>query len=818
MGDGDIIKVRGARQHNLKGVDLDLPKHKISVITGPSGCGKSSLVFHTLYAEAQRRYIECLGISARMKLNELPKPEFDLIEGLTPAVALEQQRPSERSSETVATLTEIYSYLQVLYTHLGVPHDPETGERLEKLTAEDVVNKVLSYPERTKLILLAPISAMQIEDLDGLKEDLRRQGFVRVRIDGTLFDLDEQWPMAKEQFEVVIDRLVVKEGFESRFADSLELALKVSKAEIRVLTQEKGENAWSTVSFSTSYRNPKTGFELHELSAKCFSPNSQLGACPTCNGTGHFEDSPCPTCEGKRVNPIYQAVTLFNSTESSGLSICDLTALTVEQLTKWFSTFLENNPLSKIESELTEQIQKRLTFLQKIGLDYIQLNRFTKTLSGGELQRLRIANQLGAGLTGITYFLDEPSIGLSSTETTKLIDVLTELRDAGNTIILVEHDPDLIQASDYLFELGEGAGEHGGALLTSGTTQSVLQNKKSLTAQWLTQKTASLSLSRNHPSEKEFTEFLSLKGANSQNLQNVSVELPLNALVGITGVSGSGKSSLLFQTLAPFLKEKLNKARPSDIEVDEITGWEQLSRIAVVDQSPIGKSPRSSAATYSGAFDPIRKLFAQLPLSKQRGYQASRFSFNVKGGRCERCLGAGVIKFDLFFMSDRFQECPSCHGKRYNRETLDILFKGYSIADILNASIEENLSIFRNVPSLNRLFTQLCAVGLGYLKLGQPAETLSGGEAQRVKIATELAKLKTANGEHNLYLLDEPTTGLFFSDIEVLLSALRSLVDAGHSVITIEHNEQFLQQADWLIEMGPGAGKNGGKVLKSESL
>lgn len=927
----DAIRIRGARQHNLQNVDVDIPRGKLVVMTGLSGSGKSSLAFHTLYAEGQRRYVESLSAYARQFLDQLDKPEVDSIEGLSPAIAIEQRGAGANPRSIIATATEIHDYLRILYAAAGVPHDPETGERLKRMTSADVVDSLAGRTEGTKVILLAPVGVEAADDVGALLRDLQRQGFVRLRVNGEMLEVDEaegQWPDQVERLEVVVDRLVIREGGESRLADSVETALRICGAEARALLMEPDAKDWQELAFLTSYRNANTGFELPELSPRHFSFNSHVGACETCHGLGtelfcdlnlvvpdqslslnekairlykggakkrswherqveavaeHFGvsgDQPfrelpeefrnalfygtggmkiqmtwekegvevpwnrefegicrnverhyhetesesvkrnmgrfmasrtCRGCEGRRLRPEYLAVKVDHSS-GEGLGIHQFCALPIEEAADWMDGLQVAADREEAVRPVVAEIRKRLGFLTNVGLGYLTLDRSAATLSGGEFQRIRLATQLGAGLAGVLYVLDEPSIGLHPEDNDRLIGALEHLRSLGNTIVVVEHDETMIRAADHLIELGPGAGSHGGRIVAEGTVEEVMGIEDSPTGRWLRGDSVIDATGGALPLDASGQ--LVIRGAREHNLKDLTIEIPLGKLVSVTGPSGSGKSTLIDGILRRSLARSFHSAKAVPGEHDGIDGIEHIGRLVVVDQSPLGRSPRSNPATYSGAFDHIRKLFAQLPLSKQRGYAAGRFSFNVKGGRCEKCQGGGAVRIDMHFLNDVYVTCDSCGGRRYNRETLEVTYKGRNIADVLELTAEEGAELFGKVPKLGPLLRALGEVGLGYIKLGQAANTLSGGEAQRVKLATELAKTST---EQVLYLLDEPTTGLHHDDVSVLLGVLLQLREAGHSVVVIEHNLDVIAASDWIIDLGPGGGSRGGEVVGAGS-
>jgi len=936
MSGVDAIRIRGARQHNLRNVDVDIPRGKLVVITGLSGSGKSSLAFHTLYAEGQRRYVESLSAYARQFLDQLDKPEVDAIEGLSPAIAIEQRGAGANPRSIIATVTEVHDYLRILYAAVGIPHDPETGEKLERMTSADVVMSLADRPEGTKVVLLAPLDSEVGSDVPALLRDLQRQGFVRLRVNEELLEVEEaeaRWPVGDgkrvDSLEVVVDRLVIREGAESRLADSVETALRICGAEVMALVQNVGDGEWSEICFPTSYRNPRTGFELSGLSPRHFSFNSHLGACERCHGLGtelfcdpdlvvpdqskslrqqairlykgggkrkswyerqvealaeHFGvsgDVPfrelpeefrsalfhgtggmkiemrwekegrevpwdrefegicrnverlyhetesesvkrnmgrfmasrgCESCGGRRLKREFLAVRVMSTSEADGkgLGIHEFCVLPIEEALRWIDGAVVSPEREEAVRPVVMEICKRLRFLREVGLGYLTLDRGAATLSGGEFQRIRLATQLGAGLAGVLYVLDEPSIGLHPEDNKRLIGALRVLRDLGNTIVVVEHDEAMIRAADHLIEMGPGAGQHGGDLVAQGTVQDVMREKQSPTGAWLSGASRGAAGERGKLPALGVGGSLVIRGAREHNLRNIEVEIPLGQLVAVTGPSGSGKSTLVDKILKRALARHFHGAKEVAGEHDAIEGTERVTRLVVVDQSPLGRSPRSNPATYTGAFDHIRKLFAQLPLSRQRGYAPGRFSFNVKGGRCEKCQGGGAIRIDMHFLNDVYVTCDACGGRRYNRETLEVAYRGHSIADVLELTAEEGAELFGKVPKLGALLDALCEVGLGYIGLGQAANTLSGGEAQRVKLAAELAK---TSAEGVLYLLDEPTTGLHHHDVQVLLGVLHRLRDAGHSLVVIEHNLEVIAASDWVIDLGPGGGEHGGELV-----
>ena len=918
------------------------------VVTGPSGSGKSSLAFDTLYAEGRRRYVESLSAYARQFLDQLEKPDVDFIEGLSPAIALEQRSGGGSPRSTIATVTEIYDYLRLLYASVGQPHDPATGRPLRRQTPQGIVDQILAWPAGSKIVLLAPLVRGQAGEFRDVIEKARREGFVRVRVDGRIVEVDGNEPvrLAKgrpHNIEAVVDRLVLREGVRGRLSDSVETALRWGKSQLAVLHQPAGTEAaaagddWTEAQFSTDYRDPETGFTLPQLTAKHFSFNSHLGACPVCHGIGalpvldpelmvpdpektlaqgavapwqrsvakrmrafyqsnlrsladrfgapmdrpfaelpeafrhalfygadalpatpaagpkkgkaaketaapkpfeglvaqlqHLLDTtkseltrhrlraytsphPCPACQGARLRPEILAVTLAMAgpTSAARLNIREFCRLTIAEAYTGIQA-LELSPMQRqIATEIVREVTTRLGFLVEVGLGYLNLDRESGTLSGGESQRIRLAAQIGSRLAGVLYVLDEPSIGLHQRDNDRLIETLRRLRDLGNSVIVVEHDEDTIRAADYILDLGPGAGPRGGRLVAQGTLEEILRTDESPTAQYLTGR---LSIPVPRVRRKPVAAaaaggWLTVLGAAENNLREIDAAFPLGCLTCVTGVSGSGKSTLVDDILRRALSRQFYRAKEAPGKHRRITGTEQIDHVIVIDQSPIGRSPRSNPATYTGAFGPIRDLFSALPASRVRGYDSGRFSFNVRGGRCEHCEGDGVMKIEMQFLPDVHVTCEVCEGKRYNRDTLEVTFKGKNIADVLDLTIEEAHRFFRAVPALADRLAALEDVGLGYLRLGQGANTLSGGEAQRVKLAAELAKKSTGR---TIYLFDEPTTGLHFVDIAKLLEVLFKLRDAGNTLIVIEHNLEVIKCADWVIDLGPEGGAGGGRIV-----
>ena len=917
------IFVKGAREHNLKNIDVVIPREKLVVITGPSGSGKSSLAFDTIYAEGLRRYIESLSAYARQFLGRIEKPDVDFIEGLSPAIAIDQKGLSHNPRSTVATLTEIYDYLRLLFARVGHPHCPRCGREVARQTAEQITDAILSFPEGRKFMILAPVVKDRKGEHQAVFEDLRRSGFSRVRVDGRIYDLAEEFKLDKNKrhtIEVVVDRLVAKgEEQRSRIADSVETALKWGGGVVLVCFPDEGEE----VLFSEHFACPYCNISLGEIAPRTFSFNSPHGACPECTGLGvkfeidpdlvipdkelsiaegaikpwmrltgsswymtlleavadyygfsvhtpvkdlspeqldiilygsrgvkipikyegrygteYFYTSfegvipnlerryretesehvkaeierymaarPCPACRGRRLRPEALAVTIGDK------NIMDVCALTVGEALKWVDSLEggEKPILSPREQLIARQIIKelrnRLRFILDVGLDYLTLDRPASTLSGGEAERIRLATQIGSGLTGVLYICDEPTIGLHPADTARLIDTLRKLRDMGNTVIVVEHDESMMRAADWLIDMGPGAGEKGGRVVAAGTVEEIMSAPESLTGKYLSgAKEISIPKNRRRGTGKE----LVIVGAREHNLKNITVRIPLGVFVCVTGVSGSGKSTLVNDILYKRLAQIFYRSKEKPGEHDAILGIEHIDKVVNVCQSPIGRTPRSNPATYTGAFTPIREFFAQLPEARARGYSPGRFSFNVRGGRCEACRGEGYIQIEMQFLPDVTVPCEVCKGRRYTREVLDIRYKGKNIADVLDMTVDEALELFEHIPQIRNKLLTLKEVGLGYIKLGQPATTLSGGEAQRVKLAAELSKRPTGR---TLYILDEPTTGLSFEDIAALLRVLQRLVDYGNTVIVIEHNLEVIKCADYIIDLGPGGGERGGWVV-----
>ena len=914
MSENKYIEIKGARQHNLKNIDINIPKNSLTVITGLSGSGKSSLAFDTIYAEGQRRYVESLSSYARQFLDLQNKPDVDSIEGLSPAISIEQKTTSHNPRSTVGTVTEIYDYMRLLWARAGTPYSPATGLPIEAQSVSQMVDKILAMPEGTKLILLAPIARGKKGEFKKEFVELQKKGFQRVNIDDEIYNIEELPELNKNQkhdIEVVVDRIIIKQGIESRVSQSVETALKLSDGLLYV--ENMADKKRQT--FSSKFACPVSGFTIEEIEPRLFSFNNPQGACPCCGGLGaslymdpelvvpnenlslaggaiapwsvsshsmfyrqtldslceyleisnktpwkdlpayaqetilygsgnkcvpmvysrfvtdkpfegvipnmerrfletdsaasreelsHYQSAaPCECCHGKRLKPEALAVKIC------GKDIIEASDMSIKQALNWFSGVEAQLTPQKqeIAHKIIKEIIERLRFLNNVGLDYLTMSRQSGTLSGGEAQRIRLASQFGSGLTGVMYVLDEPSIGLHQRDNDKLLATLTRLRDIGNTVIVVEHDEDAMRAADFLVDMGPGAGSNGGQVVAAGTVDEVLKNKNSLTAQYLTgEKYIAVPSIRRKGNGK----FLELTGAKTNNLKNVDLKIPLGTFTCVTGISGGGKSSLILETLCKAIDKELNGSRIPTGKYDKLSGLENIDKVIDIDQSPIGRTPRSNPATYTGVFTNIRDWFAGLPEAKARGYTSGRFSFNVAGGRCEACKGDGVMKIEMNFLPDVYVPCDSCHGTRYNRETLQVKFKDKSIADVLDMTIDEAYHFFENIPAIKNKLDLLRRVGLGYIHLGQSAPTLSGGEAQRIKLSKELSKKATGK---TLYILDEPTTGLHFEDIKKLLQVLQMLVEQGNTVVVIEHNLDVIKTADYIVDLGPEGGDGGGEII-----
>ena len=911
------IKIRGANEHNLKCIDVDIPRDEFVVLTGLSGTGKSSLAFDTIYAEGQRRYMESLSSYARQFLGQMEKPDVESIEGLPPAISIDQKSTNRNPRSTVGTVTEIYDYFRLLYARIGIPHCPKCGRAIEKQTIDQMVDAVMKLPERTRIQILAPVVRGRKGEHQKLFEKAKKSGYVRVIVDGNMYELSEEIPMdknIKHNIDIVVDRLVVKPGIEKRLTDSLENVFELTEGNA-IVDVVDGE----PMNFSQNFACPDCGISVDEVEPRSFSFNNPFGACPVCYGLGYkmeFDENlmipdktlsisegaiqvmgwqsctdpssytyatlkalsegygfsldtpykdlpkeirhmlihggdgrilkvhykgqrgegvydlnwegliknverryretgsdtmkqeyeqfmritPCAACHGQRLKQSSLAVTVADK------NIYEMTDMSVKDLVKYLAEMQLTEQQQFIGNQILKEIRARVGFLQEVGLDYLTLTRATGTLSGGEAQRIRLATQIGSGLVGVAYILDEPSIGLHQRDNDKLLHALMNLKNLGNTLIVVEHDEDTMRAADYIVDIGPAAGVHGGEVVATGTAADIMKCKKSITGAYLSGR-----MKIPVPSERRRpTGFLTIKGARENNLKNIDVQVPLGIMTCITGVSGSGKSSLTNEILYKHLARTLNRARCIPGDHDDILGVEQLDKIIDIDQSPIGRTPRSNPATYTGVFDMIRDLFAATPDAKARGYKKGRFSFNVKGGRCEACSGDGIIKIEMHFLPDVYVPCEVCGGRRYNRETLEVRYKGKTIYDVLDMTVEEALEFFKNVPTIHRKIQTLYDVGLSYVKLGQPSTELSGGEAQRIKLATELSKRGTGK---TIYVLDEPTTGLHFADVHKLVEILRKLSDGGNTVVVIEHNLDVIKTADYIIDMGPEGGDGGGTVI-----
>ena len=820
------IKIVGARAHNLKNISVEIPRGRLVVITGLSGSGKSSLAFDTIYAEGQRRYVESLSAYARQFLGLMDKPDVDLIEGLSPAISIDQKTTSHNPRSTVGTVTEIYDYLRLLFARVGKPHRPKCGRPIQSQSLDQIVDRIMRLPTGTKFSVLAPIVKDQKGEHRKVIEKLRADGFVRVRVDGSIKNLDEELKLnkkVKHSIEVVIDRLIAKDGMRARLTDSVETALRLGDGIVYILLQDDAQ----LMLFSEKFACVECGISLPDITPRLFSFNNPTGACPDCTGLGRrmtFDPSQirgmyewmyamykfkneldgsavCPTCHGARLKPDALAVTVGDK------NIYDLTLLTIRQCERFFDTLELTDKERKIASQVIKEIRARLKFLLDVGLDYLTLSRSAGTLAGGEAQRIRLATQIGSGLTGVLYILDEPSIGLHQRDNQKLLATLKRLRDLGNTLIVVEHDEETMLAADQIIDIGIGAGEHGGRIVAQGTAREIMSVEESITGQYLSGRRSIEMPTARRAGNGNFIEVI---GAAEHNLKSIDVKIPLGTLTLVTGVSGSGKSTLVNEILYKALAKEINQSKALPGRHEKIIGREHIDKVINIDQQPIGRTPRSNPATYTGVFDLIRGLFASTKTAKTRGYNVGRFSFNVKGGRCESCQGAGILEIEMNFLPNVYVECEVCHGMRYNRETLEVRYKEKNIADVLNMTVDEAIGFFENVPRLVKRLRIISDVGLGYIKLGQPATTLSGGEAQRVKLATELARQSTGR---TLYILDEPTTGLHAADIDRLLKILQRLVDGGNTVIVIEHNLDVIKCADWIIDLGPEGGDLGGSIV-----
>ncbi|MFM9115062.1 MAG: excinuclease ABC subunit UvrA [Planctomycetota bacterium] len=859
------IRVHGARMHNLRNLDLELPRDRLIVITGPSGSGKSSLAFDTIYAEGQRQYLETLSVHARQFLHQMERPEVELIEGLPPTICIDQRAGTSNPRSTVATVTEVYDFLRLLMARLGVASCYECGAPIRQRTPDQIQQRILRYPAGTKLMLLAPLVRGRKGDQQALLEKIRKAGFVRARVDGGVYDLEHVPPLSPKKnhtIEAVIDRIVVREGIESRIAESVRLALRhgdgtliacyaapntatpdatldaVTVANpVRSDASDGDASIWRDELFSTRYACPNCDISYEELEPRTFSFNSPYGACPECEGLGvidqvaapdkkktktntkkkQVDESPeestseiagfgarvtCTACQGSRLRPE------ANSVRLSDLTMHEITRQSIGQSRRWFDALSFTGDDRKVAEPLLREIRRRLAFLVQVGVDYLTLDRAADTLSGGELQRVRLATGIGSGLVGVCYELDEPSIGLHQRDNQRLIDALRDLQQQGNTVLVVEHDDAMMRQADWLVDMGPGAGSQGGSIVAQGSPAAVSAEPQSLTGRYLSGvESIPVPTERRRPQK---TQAITIEGATANNLQSVTATFPLHLFVCVTGVSGSGKSSLVNETLAPALLQQLGLSAPQPGPHTSLRGVQQIDKVIQIDQTPLVRTPRSNPATYTGLFDEVRKLFAATREAKQRGFTASRFSFNAKGGRCESCQGQGVRRIEMNFLPDVYVTCEECGGARFNRATLAIRYRGHTIADVLNLSVADALQFFENVSGLVRVLESLRDVGLDYLHLGRSSTTLSGGEAQRIKLATELARVDTGN---TFYLLDEPTTGLHFEDIRKLLLVLHRLVDKGNSVLVIEHNLDVIKCADWLIDLGPEGGQRGGQIM-----
>ena len=815
---GNIV-IKGARVHNLKNIDLEIPRGRLVVITGVSGSGKSSLAFDTIYAEGQRRYLESLGADARQLLQRLEQPDVDSIDGLSPAIAVQQKPGLASHRSTVGTLTDIHDYLRLLFARVGQPYCVACGREIKAYTVEQIVDQLLALPATTRIVLLAPLSLSAGVDVKDRLRALVRQGFARVMVNGAMRDLADEADFdigAGRQLDLVIDRLMIRPGIEKRLADSVELAARQGADVVKI--QIPGDNEAELereIVFSLRFVCVHCGTAMPEITPSLFSFNSPQGACPKCNGLGVSSAAggkraarnagdgatPCPECGGARLRKESRAVRI------AGHDIVEVAAWPLAQALEFFSTLAVGDERKIVGQKIVEQIVRRFRVLAELGLEYLSLERSTVTLSGGELQRVRLARQIGSAMAGVLYVLDEPSLGLHQKDNARLLDLLQRLRDGGNTVLVVEHDRETMLAADYLVDMGPAAGVRGGEVIAQGTPAEVGDNPRSLTGRYLSG-AAQVPMPRRRRSGSG--QFLSIRKANARNLKNLAVDIPLGVMTCVTGVSGSGKSTLVMEVLRDGVAARLLRNKESACGGAEIIGWETIARVIGVDQNPIGRTPRSNAATYTGLYDHLRELFAQLPEARVRGYGSERFSFNASGGRCEACGGEGVTRVDMYFLPEVYVTCAVCKGRRYNRETLDIKYKGMSIADILDLTVDQALELLVNIPAIQDRLRTLREVGLGYLQLGQPASTLAGGEAQRVKLARELARRSTGR---SLYILDEPTAGLHFEDVKGLLELLHRLADLGNTIVIVEHNLDVIKSADYLIDLGPEGGQKGGELI-----
>jgi excinuclease ABC subunit A len=804
------IRIRGAAENNLRRVDLDIPRDALTVITGVSGSGKSSLAFDTLYAEGQRQYVDSLSAYARQFLDQIPRPDVESIDGLAPTLAINQKQGSSGARSTVATITEVYDYLRLLFARVGTPHCSQCGSSIAQQSADAIRDSLLALPEQTKLVLMAPMVRGRRGVHREVFESIQKAGLIRVRVDGEIHLLEEVPALAPRRnhtIEAVIDRLTIREGIESRLHDSVDLGLRLGSGLLSTLMQNEA-GQWTDAVHSTAMACVECGASFEEIESRTFSFNSPYGACPTCDGLGRIgeDGETCPECLGGRLRAEALRVTIDD------VAIHQLVAMPLSQAEAWIKRLPSQlgRLHVKVAEPIVREVSRRLEFLQRVGVSYLTLDRTADSLSGGELQRVRLATSIGSGLVGVCYVLDEPSIGLHPADHDRLIECVRQLQQQGNTVVIVEHDEATMRAADLLVDIGPGAGSHGGKIVSQGSPSDVAADAGSVTGDYLSgRRRVPIPERRRQPSRSQR---LVLKGVTTHNLKNLTVEFPLALLVGISGVSGSGKSSLINDTLYPAVAKKLGLVAPRPGPHKSLSGAASIDKLIPIDQAPIGRSPRSCPATYAGVLDEIRKVFAATRESKTRGFTASRFSFNASAGRCELCKGHGVERIEMNFLSDLFVTCTRCAGKRFNRQTLQVRFKGASVADVLEMSIDEAADFFENVPRIERLLHSLQAVGLGYLQLGQSSTTLSGGEAQRIKLGTELARASTGS---TLYMLDEPTTGLHFADVERLVGVLQRLVDAGNTVLVIEHNLDLLAACDWIIDLGPGGGAEGGEILGS---